>query len=94
MAYRQTPTTAAFEYQLNTAEFDNDVTVTVDGTLASDESIEFICPGSGSATDSNLYIDGVQIKITPLNSLVRLTGNCLIIVKKGVTDATVGFRLA
>lgn len=89
--YKLTPTTTAATYSLNTVEYGSDVTITVIGVLESGEAIEIVCPGSGTASDSDLYIDGTKIEITPTNSLVRIAGSTKLVVSKGTTTNAVGF---
>lgn len=94
MAYRQAPVTTAFEYQVNTADYGGDITITVDGSLGTGEYIEVRCPGSGSASDVDLYLDGTKMELTPTNGMVRISGSAILLISKGTTAAVVGFRIA
>lgn len=95
MAYRQTATTAEFTYILNTADYGGDATITVVGVLESGEEMIIVCPEhSSGGSRSNLYIDGQQVKITPTNSMVRITGNAILKIMKSTTTNDVGFRIA
>lgn len=92
--YKKAATTAAYEYSVNTAEYDKDITITVIGTISEGEVIEILCPGSGDGADSDLYLDGTKIELTPTNSMVRISGSTILKVVKGITTEPVGFRIA
>lgn len=92
--YKKIPTTAAYEYLVNTEDYCKDITITVNGTLAEGESIEVICPGSGGGADSDLYLDGTKIEITSTNSMARIAGSAILKISKAETLAAVGFRIA
>lgn len=95
MAYRQASTKAAVTYSLNTSLYGGDATITVVGALDTGEVISFKCPADNSnAAETDLYVEGQKVEITPTNSMVRITGNTIVTIRKGVTADEVGFRIA